>query len=47
MTHPCFAQKFCKSTINDWKLKTNLYKVSDHRGRGQSGLPQPGAAAAT
>ena len=23
MTHPCFAQKFCKSRINDWKLKTN------------------------
>src|SRR5438477_241466 len=23
MTHPCLAQKFCKSSIKDWKLKTN------------------------
>src|SRR5271163_5017137 len=23
MTHPCFAQKICKSRINDWKLKIN------------------------
>ncbi len=23
MTHPCFAQKFCRSRISDWKLKTS------------------------